>query len=88
MRRITGVQKRAPHSHSVVSSSHYGNSIDSGEFSITEPKANRIRIFLRRSSEHEQGVGLHLPSTDVAIALGRALLIVSEGYSDDVTVSM
>jgi hypothetical protein len=88
MHRITGIQKRAPFSHSGASSSHYDHSIDSEEFSITKSKSNRIRIFFEHSSAHGQGVGLYLPSTDVATALGRALLMVSEGYSNDVTISI
>ena len=86
MRRITGIQKRAPYSHSAASSSRYDHGIDSDAFSVTKSKANRIRIFFRHSSEHGQGVGLYLPSANVATALGRALLMVSEGHSDDVTV--
>jgi len=42
----------------------------------------------KRSSLHGQGVGLYLPSADLAIAFGRALLMVSEGYSTDVTISI
>jgi hypothetical protein len=87
MHSITGIQRRAPYSHSGANSSHYDHSVDSDEFSITKSKANRIRIFFKHTSEDAQGVGLYLPSTDVATALGRALLMVSEGYSNDVTIS-
>ena len=88
MHRITGIQKRAPYSHSAASYSDYDHPIDSDEFSITRSKANRIRIFFKHSSAHGQGVGLYLPSPDVATAFGHALLMISEGHSDNVTISI
>ena len=85
---ITGIQQRKPYSHSGASSSNYNHPVDSNEFSIKRYKDNSIRIFFKESSVHGQGVGLHLPSTEIVTALGRALLMVSEGYSNDVTVSV
>lgn len=88
MPQITGTQKREPFSHSNASSSDYVHIIDSDEFSIKKYKDGRIKIFFKRSSSHGQGVGLSLPSSDVATAFGRSLLIVSEGYSTDITSSI
>jgi len=88
MSQITGIQKREPYSHSNASSSDYDHRIDSDEFSIKRYNNNRIRIFFKRSSLHAQGVGLLLPSVESGIALGRSLLIVSEGYSSDITSSI
>ena len=88
MPRITGIQQREPYSHSAASSSDYDHTVDSDEFSIKGYKDNSVRIFFKRSSLHGQGVGLYLPSIDVATALGRALLMVSEGYSNSVTIAM
>ena len=88
MSRIRGIQKREPFSHSDASSSDYDHTVDSDEFSIKRYKDSGIRIFFKRSSLHGQGVGLYLPSADLAIAFGRALLMVSEGYSTDVTISI
>jgi len=88
MSQITGIQKREPYSHSNASSSDYDHIINSDEFSIKKYKDDRIRIFFKRSSLHGQGVGLLLPSSDLATAFGRSLLIVSEGYSTDITSSI
>jgi len=88
MAQITGIQKREPYSHSHASSSDYDHPINSDEFSIKKYQTDRIRIFFKRSSLHGQGVGLLLPSSEAAIAFGRALLMVSEGYSTDITVSI
>ena len=87
MPSITGIQRRAPYSHSAASFSDYDHTVNSDEFSIKRYKDNSIRIFFKRSSAHGQGIGLYLPSIDVAIAFGRALLMISEGYSNDVTIS-
>jgi hypothetical protein len=87
MSQIRGIQKREPYSHSSGSKSNYDHYIESDEFSIKKYKNGDIEIFFKRSSSHTQGVGLHLPSTKLATAFGRALLLVSEGYSDDVTIS-
>ena len=88
MSQITGIQKREPYSHSNASSSDYDHIIDSDEYSIKKYRDDRIRIFFKRSSLLGQGVGLLLPSSDVATAFGRSLLIVSEGYSTDITSSI
>lgn len=88
MPNIRGIQKRAPYSHSTASSSDYDHVVDSDEFSIKRYKDNSIRIFFKRSTLHGQGVGLYLPSSDLAISFGRALLMVSEGYSTDVAISI
>ena len=88
MPQITGIQRREPYSHSAASYSDYDHPLASDEFSIKRYKDNRIRVFFKRSSLHSQGVGLLLPSTEVGIALGRALIMVSEGYSTDITSSI
>ena len=88
MQWVTGIQKRAPHSRSSASYANYDDTVNSDEFSIRKYKDKSIRIFFRRSSAHDQGVGLHLPSKDVATAFGHALLMVSEGHSDNVTISI
>jgi len=88
MSQITGIQRREPFSHSAASYSEYDHRIDSDEFSIKRYKDNRIRIFFKRTSEHGQGIGLLLPSVESGIAFGRALLMVAEGYSADLTSSV
>ena len=88
MSLITGIQRREPYSHSAASYSDYDHRVDGDEFSIKRYKDNRIRVFFKRISLHGQGVGLLLPSAEVGIALGRALLMASEGYSTDITISI
>ena len=88
MPNITGIQRRAPFSHSGASCSYFDRTVNSDEFSIKRYKDDSIRIFFKLSSAHGQGVGLYLPSTAVATAFGHALLMISEGYSDDVTISI
>lgn len=88
MPMITGIQQRKPYSHSGASSSNYNHPVNSDEFSIKRYKDDSIRIFFKDSPAHGQGVGLHLPSPYVATALARALLMVSEGYSNDATISI
>lgn len=88
MPTITGIQQRGPFSHSGAKSSDYDHLIDSDEYSIERYEDGRIKIFFRRSSLKGQGVGLVLPSSDVATAFGRSLLIVSEGYSTNITSSI
>jgi len=84
---ITGIQQRKPYSHSGASSSNYNHPINTDEFVINKYKDNRIRIFFKQSTSHRQGVGLDLPSADIATSLARAILMVSEGYSNNVTIS-
>ena len=88
MPQITGIQRREPYSHSSASYSDYDHLVASDEFSIKRYKDNRIRVFFKRSSLHGQGVGLLLPSVEVGITLGRTLIMVSEGYSTDITSSI
>jgi len=88
MPKITCIQKRKPFSHSAASSADYVHRVDSDEFSIKRYKDDSIGIFFKRSSMHGQGIWLYLTSKDVATAFGHALLMVSEGYSNDVTISI
>jgi len=88
MPQITGIQQREPYSHSAASYSDYDHRVDADEFSIKRYKDNRIRVFFKRTALHGQGVGLLLPSAEAGIALGRALIMVSEGYSTDITSSI
>jgi len=88
MPQILGIQRREPFEHSAASSSQYDHPIASDEFTIRKHSNNSIRVFFKRSSAHSQGVGLLLPSTEVAIVLSRALLMVAEGYSTEITSSL
>ena len=85
---IKGIQHRGPYSHSAASYSDYGRPVDSDEFTIKRQTTGRIRIFFKSTSAHSQGVGLLMPSSKEAIALGHALLMVAEGYATDITSSI
>lgn len=86
MPQIRGIQHREPYSHSKLDYSSYDRFIDCSEFIIEKQSYGEkvyINIFFPRSTAPKQGVGLQLPSLEVAIAVGRALLTVGEGYASE-----
>ncbi len=81
---VIGIQRREEYEHSDKGYSHYDRPVNSDKVVISKVEIGnetQIKIFLPSLEETSQGVGLLLPSCDIAIALGRALLTVSEGYS-------
>lgn len=83
MPQVRGIQHREPYSHSALDYSNYDRFIDCAEFIVEKQSYGEevyISIFFPRSTAPKQGVGLQLPSPEVAIAVGRALLTVGEGY--------
>jgi len=84
---IRGIQHRAPFGHSSRAYSDYTHPIDSDEFVVEKYPADQIRLFLRRTSAHDEGVGLLLPSSGTTLALARALLTVAEGHSSTMSGS-
>ena len=88
MLQITGIQRREPYSHSASSYSNYNHFISSDELTIKKQSGNKIQILFKRTSYHGQGVGLTLPSTEAAIALGRALSLIVDGHTTDVTIAL
>ena len=84
---IRGIQHREPYSHSQLDHSTFDHYIVCAEFVIEKrsyaEKVVRINIFFPGATAPSQGVGLELPSAAVAIAVGRALLTVGEGYASE-----
>jgi hypothetical protein len=80
---ITGIQRRAPDAHSTQKYASYDDFVESAEFAVRRQSRDgenvEISVFFPRSGTPERGVGLSLPSLEVAIAVGRALLTVAEG---------
>ena len=80
---VTGIQHRAPYGHSALDHSDYNHRVDCAEFVVRKQSYGeeaRVNVFFPRSSKPKQGVGLLLPSIEAAIAVGRALQTVGEGY--------
>ncbi len=80
---ITGIQRRAPDAHSTQKYASYDDFVECAEFAVRRQSRDgqnvEISVFFPRSGTPERGVGLSLPSLEVAIAVGRALLTVAEG---------
>lgn len=88
MQQIIGIQRREPYSHSASSYSNFNHVISSDELTIKKQSGNKIQLIFKRTSHHGQGVGLTLPSTEAATSLVKALLMVLEGHTTDVTVAL
>jgi hypothetical protein len=86
---ITGIQRRPPNQLSSGNYSVYDNFVESAEFSVRrKPGAGgaiEVEVYFPRSGTPEQGVGLLFPSLETAVAVGRALLSVGEGYVRETT---
>lgn len=79
---ITGIQRRVPDAHSTQNYADYDDFVECAEFAVRRQSNGEkveVSVFFPRSGTPEQGVGLSLPSLEVAIAVGRALLTVAEG---------
>lgn len=88
MPRITSTQHREPYSHSAASYSEYNHTVEATEFNVKKQSFGdqiQFRVFFPRSGTPSQGVGLTLPSAEITVALGRALLTVAEGYLSEMT---
>jgi len=85
---ITGIQRRAPDAHSTQKYASYDDFVECAEFAVRrrsrEGEGVEISVFFPRSGTPERGVGLSLPSPDIAIAVGRALQTVGEGHLTEV----
>ena len=86
---IRGIQRKAQHIGSAKGYSDYDDWSHSEEFVVKklryEDKVS-FELFFPRHTNPREGVGLEMPSSEVAIAVGRALLTVAEGCADEVTV--
>ncbi len=83
---IKGIQRREPYSHSASEYSDYDRCVNCAEFVVKRQSRGdevEVNIFFPRLATPSQGVGLSIPSPDIAIAVGRALPTVAEGYSSE-----
>ena len=84
---ITGIQRRVPAADSAQNYADYDDFVECAEFAVRrqgDGERVEVNLFFPRSGTPEQGVGLSLPSLEVAIAVGRALLTVAEGHLTEV----
>ena len=85
---ITGIQRRVPDARSKQNYADYDDFVECAEFAVRRQSGDgekvQVNLFFPRSGTPEQGVGLSLPSLDIAIAIGRALLTVAEGRLTEV----
>ena len=88
MQHIRAIEHRPPYSTSSERFSNYDDSVICAEF-IVEAKIfgtqNIVEVFFPRPSHPGQGVGLSLPSPQVAKAIARALLTVAEGDASEIS---
>ncbi len=86
---VTSIQRRPPNQLSSHNYAVYDNFVESAEFSVKrKPGAGgaiEVEVYFPRSGTPEQGVGLMFPSLEAAVAVGRALLTVGEGYLSEIT---
>lgn len=85
---ITSIQLREPYSHSAASYSEYSHPVNAAEFQVKRQARGEdieVRIFFPCSGALGQGVGLSLPSLEVTRAVGQALLMIAEGYLNEMT---
>jgi len=83
--QITGIQRWEAPRHSDSKFSNHDFTIECAEFVVTARKdragdVQDVELFFPRIDEPEQGVGLRLPSRQIAFALARALISVAEGH--------
>jgi len=85
MKMVQGIQRREPYSHSANPYSHYYHRVGCKEFVVERRSSGKdvsVEVFFPRASAPKQGVGISLPSIELAVAVGRALLTVAEGCVD------
>ena len=86
---IKGIQRRKQFAHSTKGYSEHDEPSNCEEFVAKKLRYEEtifVRLFFPRPMNPKEGVGLEIPSAEAAIAVGRALLMVGEGYADEVTV--
>ena len=84
---ITGIQHRVPNAHSTQNYADYDDFVECVEFVVRRQNGDEkveVTVFFPRSGTPEQGVGLSLPSLEIAIAVGRAVQTVAEGQLTEV----
>ncbi len=88
-KKIRGIQRKAPKAGSDKGYSDHDDWANCEEFVVKKwsfPQTVSVELFFPGFKNPKEGVGLEMPSVEVAIAVGRALLMVGEGYTDEVRV--
>ena len=88
-KQIRGIQRKAPKAGSDKGYSDHDDWANCEEFVVKKcafPQTVSIELFFPRFKKPKEGVGLEMPSVEVATAVGRALLTVAEGCADEVVV--
>jgi hypothetical protein len=85
---VKGIQHRAPYSTQEASAySDYSDYVNCDEFIVNKKVTGKlvdVMVFFPLSSAPQRGIGLSLPSPEIAVAVARALLTVAEGYASEV----
>lgn len=87
MKRVTATQHREPYVGSGSSFSRYDYAVSSKDFVIERRSSGKdviVDVFFPRVGLPKQGVGISLPSTEIAMSVGYALLAVAGGGSDKI----
>jgi hypothetical protein len=85
MSLITGVQQRDPKENMTSPSTNYNYPLSCNSFSVYNTVPTGILIRFESTRNSSVCVGLEVPSKELAIALGRALLSVGEGCLNEST---
>jgi hypothetical protein len=88
-KQIKGIQRKGQYAGSTKGYSDYDDWSTSEEFIVKKLRYEEkvsVELFFPRLTNPKEGVGLEMPSPEVAIAVGRALLTVADGCADEVTV--
>ena len=84
---VKGIQHRAPYSTQSFPYSDYSDFVNCDEFIVNKKVTGKlvdVMVFFPLPSAPERGIGLSLPSPEIAVAVARALLTVAEGYASEV----
>lgn len=86
---IRGIQRKAPKAGSDKGYANHDDWSHSEEFVVKRLRYEEkvfFELFFPGHTNSKEGVGLEMPSPEVAVAVGRALLTVAEGCADEVIV--
>jgi hypothetical protein len=87
---VKGIQHRAPYSNQSFPYSDYSDSVNCDGFIVNKKVTGKlvdVMVFFPLSSAPERGIGLSLPSPEIAVAVARALLTVAEGCVSEVKIT-
>jgi hypothetical protein len=86
---IRGIQRKAQFVGSTKGYSDHDHWSHSEEFVVKRLRYEdriALKLFFPQYTNPKEGVGLEMPSPEVALAVGKVLLTVAEGCADEVIV--